>query len=48
MSCSTWYFRDMAIQGFLNLDVILVIFANFFSGVWDTFQDTRDPPIRTS
>ena len=43
------HFRDMVIQSFLNLGVILVIFANLFSGIWDTFKifkgkwDIRDP-----
>ena len=48
------YFRDMVIQSFLNYPVgrILLIFINFFSGIWDTFRnikriwDTRDPPSR--
>ena len=48
------YFRDMGIQSFLKLGVILVIFANLFSGIQDTFQNIlRDmgyqgPPSRAS
>ena len=34
------YFRDMVIQSFLNMNIILVIFANLFSGIWNTFQNT--------
>ena len=33
------YFRDMGIQSFLNLGVILVKFANLFLGLLDTFQN---------
>ena len=33
------YFREMGIQSFLNLGVILVIFANLFLGIWDTFKN---------
>ena len=30
-------FRDMVIQGFLNLGEIGLYLPNFFSGIWDIF-----------
>ena len=44
------YFRDMGIQSFLNLGVILLIFANLFLGIYwilskifKGIRDTGDP-----
>ena len=34
------HFRDMVMHfSFLNVGVILVMFAHLFSGIWDTFQN---------
>ena len=46
---SSKYFKDMGIQSFLNLGVILVLFDNFLGGygilfkIFKGIRDTRDP-----